>query len=185
VEEALKPSRAELDQALKEAKAETAYASLVADKTRLAEEGKAHAAAVLKEIEAGPGVGLIVDYSALGSPQLGMAFTPFGIRVVDGERTVFSRMPLKVTFGQAGELAQKVPMPLLRDAGRRLIRFRLPQSATRAEVEKALGSPPTSGGAVAKLALDLPGFTVKAAKAQIRRSGENLTIVLLKGSEEK
>ena len=37
----------------------------------------------------------------------------------------------------------------------------------------------------ANLALDLPGATVKAPKAQIRWSGEDLVIVLLKGSEEK
>jgi hypothetical protein len=52
-------------------------------------------------------------------------------------------------------------------------------------VEKALGSAQTSGGTVAHLALDLPGATVKAAKAQIRWSGEDLIIVLLKGSEER
>jgi hypothetical protein len=184
-EEALKPSRAELDQALKEARGEAAYASLVENKTRLAQEGKAHAEAVLKEIEGGPGVGLIVDYSELGSPKLAMSFTPFGITVVDGERTIFAQVPVKVAFGQEGEVAQKVPAPLLRDTGRRLVRFRLPHGATRAEVEKALGSAQTSGGTVANLALDLPGATVKAAKAQIRWRGEDLIIVLLKGSEEK
>jgi hypothetical protein len=185
MEEALQPSQAELDQALKEAKAERTYASLVEDKTKLAQEGKAHAAAVLKEIEAGPSVGLVVDYSALGSPGLGMAFTPFGITVVDGERTIFTQIPVKVAFGQEGEVAQKVPAPLLRDTGRRLIQFRLPQSATRAEVEKALGSAPTSGGTVANLVLDLPGATVKATKAQIKWRSEDLIIVLLKSSEEK
>jgi hypothetical protein len=184
-EEALKPSRAELDQALKEAKGEASYAALVESKTRLAQEGKAHTEAVLKEIEAGPGVGLIVDYSALGSPKLGMAFTPFGITVVDGDRTIFTQIPVQVVFGQAGEVAQKVPAPLLRDTGRRLIRFRLPQGATRADVEKALGSAPTNGSTAANLALDLPGATVKAPKAQIKWSGEDLVIVLLKGSEEK
>jgi hypothetical protein len=185
VEEALKPSRAELDQALKEARGEAAYASLVENKTRLAQEGKARAEAVLKEIEGGPGVGLVVDYSELGSPKLAMSFTPFGITVVDGERTIFTQVPVKVAFGQEGEVAQKVAAPLLRDTGRRLVRFRLPQGATRAEVEKALGSAQTSGGTVANLALDLPGATVKAAKAQIRWSGEDLIVVLLKASEER
>jgi hypothetical protein len=185
VEEALKPPQADLDQALKEARGEAAYASLVADKTRLAQEGKAHTEAVLKEIEGGPGVGLIVDYSELSSPKLGMSFTPFAITVVDEERTIFSQVPVKVAFGQEAEVAQKVPEPLLRDTGRRLVQFRLPQGATRAEVEKALGSAPTSGGTVAHLALDLPGATVKAAKAQIRWRGEDLIIVLLKGGEEK
>jgi len=131
-EEALKPSPAELDQALKEAKGEAAYASLVEEKTKLAQEGKAHAEAVLKEIEGGPGVGLIMDYSALDSPKLAMAFTPFGITVVDGERTIFTQIPVQIAFGKEGEVAQKVPAPLLRDTGRRLVRFRLPQRATRA-----------------------------------------------------
>jgi hypothetical protein len=185
LEEALKPSQADLDQALKETRGEAAYASLVADKTRLAQEGKAHAEAVLKEIEGGPGIGLILDYSELSSPKLGMSFTPFGITVVDGERTIFTQIPVKVAFGREGEVAQKVPAPLLRDTGRRLVRFRLPPGATRAEVEKALGSTPTSGSTVANLALDLPGATVKAAKARISWRSEDLIIVLLKGSEEK
>ena len=140
---------------------------------------------MLKEIEGDPGVGLIVDYSGLGSPKLAMSFTPFGITVVDGERTIFTQVPVKIAFGQEGEVAQKVVAPLLRDTGRRLVRFRLPHGATRAEVEKALGSAQTSGGTVANLALDLPGATVKAAKAQIRWRGEDLIIVLLKGSEER
>jgi hypothetical protein len=185
VEEALKPSRTDLDQALKEARGDAAYASLVENKTRLAQGGKAHAEAVLKEIEGGLGVGLIVDYSELGSPKLAMSFTPFGITVLDGERTIFTQVPVMVGFGQEGEVAQKVPAPLLRDTRRRLVQFRLPQRATRAEVEKALGSTQTSGGTVANLALDLPGATVKAAKAQIRWRGEDLIIVLLKGSEER
>jgi hypothetical protein len=185
VEEALKPSRAELDQALKAARGETAYASLVERKTKLAQEGKARAEAVVKEIEGGPGVGLIVDYSQLSSPKLGMAFTPFGITVVDGERTIFTQVPVKVAFGQAGEVAQKVPAPLLRDTGRNLVRFRLPQGATRAEVEKALGAAQTGGGPAANLSLDLPGATVKAARAQVKWSGEDLIIVLLSGGEGK
>jgi hypothetical protein len=185
VEEALKPSQAELDQALKEARGEAVYASLVENKTKLAQEGKARAEAAVKEIEGGPGVGLIVDYSQLSSPKLAMAFTPFGITVVDGERTIFTQVPVKVAFGQAGEVAQKVPTPLLRDTGRKLVQFRLPQSATRAEVEKALGAAQTGGGTAANLSLDLPGATVKAAKAQVKWIGGDLIIVLLSGGEGK
>jgi len=98
VEEALKATPAELDQAVKEAKADAAYASLVQSKTRLAEEGHARAEAVLKEIEGGPGIGLIVDYSQLNSPKLGMGFTPFGITVI--EAMASGRAPL-VSRGMA------------------------------------------------------------------------------------
>ncbi len=185
-EEALKPSSTELADALREARSDPAYASLVQSKTKLADEGKAHTQAVLNEIEKGPGVGLIVDYSGLdSSSKVGMNFTPFGITKVDGERTIFSQVPIGVTFGQEGELKQKVPAPLLRNNGRRLVRFRLPVNATRAEVEKALASLQTQDGAVTNLALDLPGVSVKASKAQIRWSGEDLIIVLFKGNEAK
>ena len=72
-----------------------------------------------------------------------------------------------------------------RDNGRRLVLFRLPAGATRAEVEKVLASLQTQDGAVANLALDLPGVSLKASKAQIRWSGEDLIIVLLKANETK
>ena len=183
--EALNPSQAELDKALKEAKAEPDYASLVGRKTKLAQEGKAHIEPMVKEIEAGPGIGLIVDYSELSSPNLAMAFTPFGITVIDADRTIFSQVPIKVIFGQDGEVDQKTVTPLLRDTGRRLVRFRLPPGASRAEVEKSLGSTPTTGGEVANLALDLPGATVKAARAQVKWKENNLIIVLLNSSEHK
>jgi hypothetical protein len=184
-EEALKVSPAELDRALQEARSEPSHAALVEDKTNLAKDGKAHAEATVKEIETGPGVGLIVDYSQLDSPKLGMSFTPFGITVVDSERTIFSQVPVSVAFGPAGSVVQTVATPLLRDTGRRLVRFRLPPSAVRGEVEKALNAQGTGGGTVDNLTLELPGASVKAAKAQVRWSGEDLIIVLVKGGKGK
>jgi hypothetical protein len=185
-EEALKPSSAELADALREAKSGPGYAALVQSKTKLAEEGKAHTQAVLNEIERGPGVGLIVDYSGLDpSTRIGMHATPFGVTKVDAERTIFSQLPIGVIFGQEGELSQKVAAPLLRDNGRRLVRFQLPAKTTKAEVEKVLASLQTQQGAVANLALDLPGVSVRASKALLRWSGKDLIIVLLKGNETK
>ncbi len=184
-EEALKVSPAELGRALQEARGEPGYAALVENKTNLVKDGKAHAEAAVKEIETGPGVGLIIDYSELDSPKLGMGFTPFGITVVDSERTIFSQIPVSVAFGPAGSLVQTEATPLLRDTGRRLVRFRLPSSVTRGEVEKALSTQGTLGGTVDNLALDLPGASVKAVKARVRWSGEDLTIVLVKGDKGK
>jgi len=184
-EEALKPSSSELADALRESRSDPAYASLVESKTKLAEAGKARTQAVLNEIQRGPGVGLIVDYSGLdASSRVGMNFTPFGITKVDADRTIFSQIPIGVIFGQEGELKQKVPAPVLRDNGRRLVRFRLPANATRAEVEKALASLQTHDGAIANLALELPGVSLKASKAQIKWSGEDLIIVLLKANDK-
>jgi len=185
LEEALKPSAAGLEQALAEAKSGTDYAELVRNKTKLADDGKARAEAVVKEIETGPGIGLIVDYSQLVAPKLGMGYTPFGITVVDSERTIFAQVPIKVILGKQGEVTQTVPAPLLRDTGRKLVRFRLPHGATRAEVEKGLQSITANGGTMADLVLDLPGATIKADKAQIRWSGDDLTIILLQGEKKQ
>ncbi len=178
-EEALKPSPSELDQALREFKAGPAYDALVQGKTKLAQEGKGRAEAAAQEIESGTGIALIVDYSQLGSNKLGMGFTPFGITAVDENRTIFAQAPVKVIFGSAGELTQNLAQPLLRDTGKKLIRFRMPSNATRADVEKALGSSPSNGGAITGLNVELPGATLKAAKAQIRWQGNDLIIVLL------
>jgi hypothetical protein len=184
-EEALKPAPSELDQSLKEAKVGAAYDALVQDKTRLAEEGKGRAEAAVQEIETGPGIALIVDYSKLASSKLGMGFTPFGITAVDEDRTIFAQVPIKVIFGPAGELTQNAAQPLLRDTGKKLIRFRMLSNATRADVEKILGSTPTNGDSVAHLALDLPGASLKAARAQVSWREQDLLVTLLESDEKK
>lgn len=186
VEEALRPSQAELDQALQNARSDPAYATLLATKTKLAADGQRHAEAMLNEIETGPGTALVVDYSGLESPKVGMSFTPFGITKIDGERTIFSLVPVKVVFGDEGEVTQKIQAPLLRDNAKRLIQFRLPGAATRAEIEKALNKVQTSeDGTVSHLALEFPGAAIKANRARITWSGENLIIALLKPDEKK
>ena len=182
---ALDPSPAELAEALGQAKSEAVYAALVEKKTALAREGKARAEAMLKEIESGPGIALVVDYSALDKPKPAMAFTPFGIVAVDAQRTIFTQVPVAVSFGEEGQVAQTMPAPLLRDTGRGIVRFRLPAGTTRVEVEKALGSTPMSGDTTAALELTLPGATVKAARAQVRWSGDDLLVILKKGMAGK
>jgi hypothetical protein len=185
-EDALRASPAELAEALREARNTAAFPLLVASKARLAEEGKAHAQAVVEQIERGPGIGLLVDYSELDpSVKIGMGFTPFGVTRVDAERTVFSLVPINVQFGPDGQVSQKAPAPLLRDTRRRLIRFRLPPAATRAEVAKALAPLEMKDGVVSNLALDLPGVSMKASSARIRWSGDDLVLVLLTGKETK
>jgi hypothetical protein len=184
-EEALKPSQAELSQALKEVKADAVYLALVQSKTQLAQEGRARAEAAVRQIESGPGIALIVDYSKLGSPKLGIGFTPFGITAIDDQRTIFAQVPIKVIFGSEGEVTQNAAQPLLRDTGRELVRFRLPSGATRSDVEKALDSAPTHGEAISNFALDLPGASIKAARAQIYWKGEDLIVVLLRTEEKK
>jgi hypothetical protein len=179
LEEALKATPEELDAVLKEEKSKPEYAELLKQKTTLADEGKAHTEAVRKEIEEGPGVGLTVDYSQLASSKVGMSFTPFGIMVIDADRAVFAQVPIAVRFGKQGELAQTQPAPLLRDTSRKLVRFRLLQSATKPDVEKKLETVLAAGPTVTNLNLEVPGATLKAAKAQLHWSGNELIVVLM------
>lgn len=184
LEEALKATPEELDAVLKEEKSKAGYAELVSEKTKLADDGKAHTEAMRKEIDEGPGVGLTVDYSQLASSKVGMGFTPFGITVIDADRTIFAQVPISVQFGKQGVLSQTLPSPLLRDTSRRLVHFRLPKSVTKAEVEKKLESIPSNGSAATNLNLELPGATLKSAKAQLHWSGNELTIVLIDAEKD-
>jgi hypothetical protein len=178
-EEALKPSPAELERALAEAKTDSAYSSLVAEKTKLEKDGQAHAEALVKEIETGPGIRLIINYSRLDTPKLGMAFTPFGITAVDANRTIFSQVPIALQFGPAGTANQTVATPLLRDTTKHLVEFRLPANSTRSEIEKTLTSQGIGILPFTNLDLQLPGANIKAAKAQIHWSANDLTIDIL------
>ncbi len=175
VDEAVKASQGELEEALRLANSEPGYAALVTDKQKLAREGEAHTLDILQQIEEGPGIGLVVDYSNLASAQLGIAFTPFGITRIDADRVIFAQVPIKVAFGKNGELAQKMPAPLLRDSARKLIRFRLPVTS-KVEVGEALGG---RDAAVGQLSLELPAFSLKAARARVQWSGNDLIVTLL------
>lgn len=180
VEDSLKPSKAELDQALNDARADASYAALLERKTKLAADGRAHSEKVLNDIEHGSGIGLIVDYSALDSPKVGMNFTPFGITKIDSDRTIFSLLPIKVMLGDQAEVEQTLESPLLRDNGKRIIQFRL-RAATRPAIEDALKKIQTdSDGTVSHLVVELPGATVKANRARVTWNGEILIVSLLK-----
>lgn len=179
LEEALKASPEELDTALKEEKNKPGYAELVQQKTKLADEGKVHTESMRKEIEEGPGVGLTVDYSQLTSSKVGLAFTPFGITAIDTDRTIFSQVPISVHFGNQAELTQSQPAPLLRDTARKLVRFRLSPSATKADIEKIINAIPINGTTATNLILQLPGANIKSPKAQFHWNGSELTVVLM------
>lgn len=153
--------------ALAEARADTAAAALRAAKTRLAEEGRAHAAAKLAALERGPGTKLVVDYASLGSPRVALAFSPFGLTAVDSVRTLFEQVPISATFADGSELEQDVALPVLRDTRRRELSCRLETTVSRAELERLLGRPPASA-APRPIRLVLPGVTLDLKRATVR-----------------
>ncbi|HEV2672581.1 MAG TPA: hypothetical protein VGU74_15915, partial [Gemmatimonadales bacterium] len=178
MQDAVRASPDEMRRALEEARRDTGYQALVGAKTRLADAGKARIDTMVQEIERGEGTGIVVDYAALPSPRVGMAFTPFGITVVDEDRTIFSQVPISARLTDSAEIVQRVPRPLLQDKKRKVLRFRLLRSLTREEVERASGRHTAAPNQIAGLALELPEFTVRAPRAQLRWDGKDLTVVL-------
>ena len=168
----------ELRRALEDVRREGSDDSLVAAKRRLAEEGRARIDTVLGGIEQGAGTGMIVDYGALETPRVGLAFTPFGISVVDADRTIYSQIPIRATFPDGSEVAQTEPMPLLHDKKRKLIRFRLPRVFSPQEVASAAGAVAPTAQEARELRLALPGVVLHAVRATIQWEGRDLRIVL-------
>jgi len=168
----------ELRRALEDVRREGSYDSLVAAKRRLAEEGRARIDTVLGGIEHGAGTGIIVDYGALETPRVALAFTPFGISVVDADRTIYTQIPIRAQFPDGSEVAQTEPMPLLHDKKRKLIRFRLPRALSPQEVASAAGAVAPTGQEARELRLALPGVVLHAVRATIQWEGRDLHIVL-------
>ena len=180
-EEALRASPDEMSAALASTRGAPGYPGLVEDRTRFAEQGRSRISEMLAAIEGGEGTGLILDYAALESPRVAMAFIPFGITVVDSARTIFSQVPLKVRFTDGSELAQTTPAPLLRDTTQRLIRFRLPRAVSRAELERLVGARRIGAHNPAPLDVELPGVTLHLTRATIHARGAIIRVVLHRG----
>ena len=177
-EGAMGAAAGELGRALEETQRDRDFDSLVAAKSRLADEGRARIDTVLARIEHGVGTGIIVDYGALETPRVALAFTPFGITVVDSDRTIYAQVPIRAHFPDGSEVAQMEPMPLLHDRKGKLIRFRLPRAISPQEAVRATGGVAPAGQEVRELRFELPGVVVHAASATIQWEGGNLRIVL-------
>lgn len=178
VSERVNPSGSELSRALAGTREGADYQVLLAAKAQLAREGRARIDAVLVGIESGAGTGVIVDYRALESSDVRLAFTPFGIQVVDDDRTIFTQVPVQVQFADGSGIAQHEPMPLLQDKKGRTIRFRLQQVVPAGQAEKAAGVQSLAGQELAGLTIDLPGATLRVVKAAVRWEGRDLRIEL-------
>ena len=174
--EALHASPAELDQTWKEVVASPAYLSWISKKKELQAKGTAHTLEVLRQIEAGPGTGIVIDATQLVDAKLRLGFTPFGITQIDEKRTLYGVVPIIAAWNKQTRLTEKQPMMLLVDEARKQVRFRLPASASKEELEKAFRP---SGAAQQDLVVDLKEFGFKAARASAQWQGTDLLITLL------
>lgn len=174
---AIAASPAELAAGGREAKADTAYATLLAAKTRLAEAGARDAAERLAAFGRGPGTRLVVEYGGLGTGRVGLGFTPFGITRVDTARVIFDQVPISARFADGSELQEELAMPLLRDTLRRELQVRLERPVTRAELDRLAGGR-APADTPAPLDLALPGVRLTLERATVRMKGDELRVRL-------
>ncbi|MFI5179799.1 MAG: hypothetical protein ACHQPI_00200 [Thermoanaerobaculia bacterium] len=178
VEEAVRVTPDEARAALEDARRAEGTDALVAAKRRLAQEGRARIDTMVGQIEQGAGTGVIVDYGALESSRVAMAFTPFGITAVDEDRTIFAQVPIQARFADGSEIVQTEPLPLLQDKKRKLIRFRLSRELSPEEVATATGGEGLVSQGIRKLKLELPGAVVTSEHASVQVEGKDLRVVL-------
>lgn len=162
----------DLRQALDDAQRDSDHAALMAAKQRLAQDGRARIDSMLTRIERGAETGIIVDYGALDPPRAGLAFTPFGIIMVDDDRTIYTQIPIKARFPDGTEVAETEATPLLHDRKRKVIEFRLSRQLSRSDVAGALGE-------ARPVSIELPGVRIVSPRATIQWDGKDLRVIIL------
>jgi hypothetical protein len=174
---ALRPTSDELARGWEQARADTGYATLLAAKRRLAEDGRRDAERRVAAIERGSGTGIEIDYSRLGSKQVSMKATPFGVTMVDSVRTIFDQVLIGAMFPDGSQLEQTLALPVLRDSRRKIIACRLEQTVSREQVDRQLGREAAAGPGPVKL--ELPGVKLDLKRASLDWRQSTLRAVLL------
>jgi len=175
--EALRATDDDLRRALAEARSDTEYASLVARKAELAEDGRRDTDSLLTRVIRGGTTALIFDYSALSGAKTSVSFTPFGVRALDTLRTIYTMVPItaQVASKQNG-FAQTTPIPTLDDRATKTFTFPLARSLTTAEMRDLATSAERALAAHEDFTADLPGAKVFAKRARIEATGTSLVV---------
>lgn len=177
--EAIGATPRELEAALGAARSGPEYARLVASKTRLENEGRLDTARRVEAIEKGASEStpVLIDFSALGSPKIGLSFTGYGVRMVDAERTVYTLVPIEARMGSdADAFEQSIPLATLEDRNAKTFRFALPESLSAARLAELLGQPSAPKHAISGLDLALPGVRLRARRAEIEHRGDSVLV---------
>ncbi len=178
VEEALMPEPADLELVFAEVMEASGYDELVAQKTKLREEGQRAAHEKCEAILHGAGTLLTVDYSRRAGASVGFNFTPFGITRVDEMRTIYSQVPVGAMIGTGNVVRQTRAVPLLHDAKRGVACFRLEAEISAEDVAQALGVETLPQAPLADVAFELPGVTVDVRDAVVRANPGEIVVEL-------
>lgn len=174
---ALKPTDAELTAAQESLRAEPGYAQLVEQKNRLQAEGAKATEAVVRAIEAGPHTTLVIDYSALGDPKVGLAYTPFGVLRVDDNRTIYRLVPITARLGKC-TMKQTQEVPLLHDRASKKLSCQLQEELTAERLEKMFGKKFDAQTSIPLEKVILPGVELEGGQATVTLHQRTLTIRL-------
>ncbi len=177
---ALSATEAELSDALASSKSGSQYEKLVAEKKALASAGLADTMAMVKEIRSGPKTSLIIDYQDLGTKKIGLSFTPFGVRRVDENQTIYTLVPIRANLGSSKyQFRQSVPAATLQDRKKSQFIFQLSQKLTSEQITKifpSIGSDKT----IIDLDVEICGVKIVASKATVTHEGNSIVIRLAK-----
>lgn len=182
VVKALDPTPEELRSAMDATLASPELAHWREVKAQLAEDGAADLARLVDSIEHGPASALVLEFAPLKMGGLPMSFTPFGIRVVDEERTVFGQIPIRILPGDGFVISQTRASPLLQDSGAQRATFQLQERVERSALCEALGRSSVPTDELRDLALSLPGVDLQLARCKLRWEPERIVITLLPAS---
>lgn len=173
-EEALKANPQDLDAALKEIKSSTRYRELTAEKEKLAKDGLVYVQQMLDSFDKAPGT-LVLDYSGLAKPRVGLGFTPFGLLHVDNARTIYRLLPMRGIVNDL-RFAQDSANPILQDNDKKQMVLMLREGVNEAYLDKALGSADWRTKAVNVKELKLPGVTLTNLNGKIRIEGKQVIV---------
>lgn len=172
VADARHASPAELQAAYAEVTATPRFTELRENKERLAMDGQAYVEKEVAELEKAPAQ-LVIDYSGLAKPRLGLGYTPFGILRIDENRTLYRLLPIRGDLNGM-TFAEDSNRPVLQDRSRKQMTFTLREAVSEAVLDQA--APGWRTGTLKVESLKLPGVTLNKVNATIRIEGKKVVL---------
>lgn len=168
VKDALNPSQTDLDTAWAKLSSTPAYAKALGEKRELEAKGLLHIQEVLASFDAAP-CRLIIDYSGLDKPKVGLSFTPFGLLRIDENRTVYRTIPLQGICNDL-KFSEDSARPMMMDNQAKQLHIQLTAMPTVADLKL---------NQITQIAkLSLPGLSLENVNGTFSLEGKTLMLKL-------
>ncbi len=179
IEEWFQADASELEELWQEVKQRALYQELLQEKQRLQEEGHLDNQERVRAILESEGTRLVFDYSSLDGTDPRFGYTPFGVRVIDAERVLYSMVPISLQLPDGSTLVQTALAPLLEDRGKRRVTFSLQSEVSRQQLTSMLAVSSLSEADGRSLSLELPGATIQVRCGTVRWLGGEVICTVL------